>query len=53
MSDTVEEGPFDFDFTDVLPNGEELDWPFAYCDGYVWRFDRVRDTFVPEWLWEQ
>lgn len=53
MSDILEEGPFDFDFTDVLPSGEELYWPFAYCDGYVWRFDRVRDTFVPEWLWEQ
>lgn len=50
---TVEEGPFDYDFTELLPNGEELDWPFAYCDGSVWRFDRGADTFVPEWRWEQ
>ena len=48
-----DEGPFDYDFGDVLPDGSTLEWPFAYCDGYVWRFDKAAETFLPEWVLEQ
>jgi len=55
MSDPYEfGGPFDYDFTDDdEPSGDVVYWPYAYCDGILWRFDEDADTFLAEWRVEE